>query len=141
MKKADYSKTVAAIRETGQLYSAKIKARAEELGIRNAYRQLLSALAVKDGDTQLSLVERTGLKAPTVSITLRKMEKEGLVRRETDENDLRKTHVYLTEKGRDANKTLENKIASVQKEIFASLSDEEYEVFCGALEKINKALE
>ena len=49
--------------------------------------------------TQLELVNLTQLKAPTISITLRNMEREGIVRREKNDVDRRETHVYITEKG------------------------------------------
>ena len=97
-KKGEYAAGL--IKEISNLYALRIRIEAENLGIKNAYRTLLSQLYLKDGGTQLSLAEKTGMKAPTISITLRKMEKDGLVDRVVDEKDLRKTHVYLTEKGR-----------------------------------------
>ena len=127
---------MALIKEITEVYSARVKAKAENLGIKNAYRPLLTALAIKDGDTQLSLVGRTGLKAPTVSIILRKMEREGLVNRQTDENDLRKTHVFLTEKGKEANGMLLAGIDEAEHEMFAALSDEEYAAFFEMLKRI-----
>ena len=103
--KHDVKSTAAeVIREIGELYIVKIKKETEAIGVKNTYRPLLSALYNEDGGTQLSLAQRTGIKAPTVSITLRKMEKEGIVDRVVDESDLRKTHVYLTEKGNDTDK-------------------------------------
>ena len=53
-----------------------------------------------DGVSQLELARATHLKAPTVSVTLKGMEADGLVVRKVDENDARVIHVYLTEKGR-----------------------------------------
>ena len=72
----------------------------EQLGVQNGYRQLLFHLSRMDGVSQLELARATHLKAPTVSVTLKGMEADGLVVRRGDENDARVIHVYLTEKGR-----------------------------------------
>ncbi len=67
----------------------------------NTARLVLTHLAVKDNVNQLELVRLTRLKAPTVSVLLRRMEEEGYVRRVPDETDHRAVRVVLTEKGRE----------------------------------------
>ena len=62
---------------------------------------ILSYLAIGDDITQLDLVNATHLKAPTVSIILKKMEEEGIVHREADKHDLRAMRVFLTDYGRE----------------------------------------
>jgi|GEM_PF-121917 len=64
-------------------------------------KERVKPLMEQDGMTQLELVNLTQLKAPTISITLRNMEREGIVRREKNDVDRRETHVYITEKGRE----------------------------------------
>ena len=136
------SKTTAAevIREIGDLYIVKIKKETEAIGIKNAYRPLLSALYSEDGGTQLSLAQRTGIKAPTVSITLRKMEKEGIVDRVVDESDLRKTHVYLTEKGKKLTLDMNKCIAGINAIFTAEMNKEQKEFFLSSLDRIKESL-
>ena len=64
--------------------------------------------------TQLDLVKRTHLKAPTVSVTLRKMEAAGLVTRETDQTDQRQTRVKITESGKRMDKLLKQNIKKTE---------------------------
>ena len=64
-------------------------------------RLVLSHLAVRDNINQLELVRLTRLKAPTVSVLLRRMEREGYVCRAEDTQDRRAVRVSLTEKGRE----------------------------------------
>jgi DNA-binding MarR family transcriptional regulator len=59
---------------------------------------LLSALWSEDGITQAELVERLGIRSPTVSKALTRLERVGYVRREIDAN--RSRRVYLTPTGR-----------------------------------------
>ena len=134
MKKTNGATAADLINEIARLYKLRVRIEAENLGVKNAYRALLSTLYIKDGGTQLSLAEKTGMKAPTISITLRKMEKEGLVDRIVDESDLRKTHVYLTEKGKKTTEKLNEGIETVNKLLIGSLKGEDAAAFLKALE-------
>ena len=73
MKKNNGAYAAELISDIARLYKLRVRIEAENLGIKNAYRALLSTLYVKDGGTQLSLAEKTSMKAPTISITLRKL--------------------------------------------------------------------
>jgi DNA-binding MarR family transcriptional regulator len=59
---------------------------------------LLSALWGEDGITQAELVDRLGIRSPTVSKALSRLERVGYVRREIDAN--RSRRVFLTPAGR-----------------------------------------
>jgi DNA-binding MarR family transcriptional regulator len=59
---------------------------------------LLSALWGEDGITQAELVARLGIRSPTVSKALSRLERAGYVRREIDEK--RSRRVFLTRAGR-----------------------------------------
>lgn len=64
-------------------------------------RLVLSHLALGDGISQRYLVERTHLRAPTVSVILRKMEEEGMVEIVPAPEDKREKRVHITEYGRE----------------------------------------
>ena len=66
----------------------------------HAARILVAHLAVLGNASQLTLAEKTRFSTPTVSILLRKMEKEGYVKRTPDKKDRRVMLVSLTEKGK-----------------------------------------
>lgn len=135
-----YGEIISELSNLSKGYSEKLKKELEKEGLKILYCRLLSALAEEDGGTQLSLVERTDIKAPTVSIMLRKMEKLGLVARKVDDYDLRKTHVMLTEKGRTADALAKNTVNRLQKDVFGSVSEEDLEVFCNVLKTVSDGL-
>ncbi len=135
-----YSEIILSLSLLSKNYNDKLKKELKKVGIKVAYCKLLSALAAEDGGTQLSLVERTGLKAPTVSIVLRKMEKDGFVTRKSDEIDLRRTHVFLTDKGKNANKLAIDVVSGLQKKMFSSVSGDEMKTFIGVIQKIEKEI-
>ena len=126
------------IEEISKFTCSAVSQESDSLGVAIGYRSILFFLGQNDGVTQLELSRLTGLKPPTVSVSLQKMENEGLVSRENDKDDLRKTIVTLTEKGRD----ICDKIAIVyddcNKVITTALSPEELETLKAILVKISK---
>lgn len=94
-------------------------------GMKASYRHLLRPLAVKDGVTQLDLVKISHLKAPTVSTTLRNMEAEGLVTRETDKDDARATRVFITEKGRKIDEKMRESASKAVSLMLGDISETE----------------
>ncbi len=91
-------------------------------------RLLMRELGREEGVSQLHLVAATHLKPPTVSVTLRRMEEEDLVRRENDPMDLRFTRVYLTEKGKMHNKCVIERLHELDGELMNGFDEEETEL-------------
>ena len=101
---------------------------------------ILIELSKRDGRTQLDLAEAAHLKAPTVSVSLQKLEREGYVSRRPDEYDLRATRVYLTEKGRELDERNKRIIREQEDRITSCLSDEESETLVRILMKLKENL-
>lgn len=91
---------ITAVNEASYLYGEFIREELERIGMKLSYRHIMNPLMTHDSLTQLELVKITGLKAPTISISLRNMERDGIVRREKNITDRRETHVYITDKGK-----------------------------------------
>ncbi|MGA1803695.1 MarR family winged helix-turn-helix transcriptional regulator [Rhizobium sp. HT1-10] len=72
---------------------------------------VILALAEEDGLPAGGLANKLGVKAPTITRTIGRMEAQGFVERRTDAEDARLTKVYLTETGRN---TVERINASIQ---------------------------
>jgi len=89
------------IHDAAKLYHERMRRHSEHDGLPSSYRMLIFHLArMEPGVTQLDLVKVTHLKPPTVSVTLQKMERDGIVVRKDNQHDLRETLVYLTGKGK-----------------------------------------
>lgn len=78
-----------------------------------------------DGESQLELVKRTHLKPPTISVTVKRMEEEGLCRREQDPMDLRVMRVFLTEKGHLHNREVRARLQALDRTLMEGFSPEE----------------
>lgn len=101
------------------------KARNDEISLTNSGRHIMRLLSRHEGVTQLELANAANIKAPTVSVTLQKMEAEGMVYREADENDLRQTRVYLTPKGKAFNEKIKNSIDALDVKALEGFTEEE----------------
>lgn len=103
-------------------------------------RLVLSVLAIEDGINQRELVARTHLRAPSVSVIIKKMVAEGMVELRTDENDMRSTRVYLTEHGREVDAESINKIKAMDARGLEGIGEEEQAALMALLCRIRDNL-
>ena len=103
-------------------------------------RLVLSLLAIEDGLSQRSLAERTHLRAPTVSLIIKKMIDEGYVTLKGDEADMRVNRIYLTELGRITDKKTIEQIKETDAIALRNVSDEEWQTLMLLLGKIRSNL-
>ena len=124
------------IYEISKLFHDKMRKSSEDLGLQTGYRQILRFLAHEDGVTQIDIARDCHFAAPTISVTLKKMEKEGLIRRRTDKNDTRCSRVFITEKGKILEKKHFEKVVECENALSRGLSEEEEETLCRLLVKL-----
>ena len=134
------NKFVESLNEVSYLYGELVCRDMDKIGMRYSYRHILKPLMENKTLTQLELVNLTGQKAPTVSITLRNMENEGIVRREKNSNDRRETHVCITEKGKKMYKKVLSSLAKADKTILNGVSESELEALMATLDKLKSNL-
>ncbi|MBR7185093.1 MAG: MarR family transcriptional regulator [Clostridia bacterium] len=108
----------------------------EPLQTQNSCRLILRSLARMEGCTQLDLVKATHLKPPTVSVTLKKLEDNGFVRREADVRDMRAIRVYLTEKGRDLHQSTIARLRENDAILLDGITPEEQKVLLDILTRM-----
>lgn len=73
-----------------------------EAGLYAGQDGVMRALAEEEGLTPGALAQRLGVKAPTMTRTIGRMEAQGFLVRRTDGADQRLTKVYLTDAGRNS---------------------------------------
>lgn len=90
---------------------------------------ILFLLRCKGEDSVLSqkeIADLTGVAPPTVAVSVRRMEKAGLLTKLSDERDLRRNRIALTERGRLLADEFEKASREVSGILFAGFSDEEF---------------
>lgn len=128
------------INDISKMFGMAVKRESERVGISHGYRKMLMCLSHEDGITQLQIVKRTHLTAPTVSVALSKMEAEGLVIRRADEKDLRQMRVFITDKGREMDNFIRHKFEETEEIMLRGVSQQEQEQLLSVLRKILKNL-
>ena len=85
----------------------------KDFGVSPGQVPVLMCLWEQDGLTQRELYERVNIEQATMSNTLKRMERDGLVRRKPDPNDRRAARILLTAKA----KKLEAKVSDAIKDV------------------------
>lgn len=112
---------------THHLHFRRAISRFSAYGLGEGQPKLIRHLGMEDGLSQAELGRRCHLEPATVTVTLTRMEKAGLVERRPDPEDMRVTRVWLTETGREMHRELERLHLELEAECFAGFSDEERE--------------
>lgn len=128
------------INDISKIFRDQMRKESDRAGFLHAYRPILFQLKCKNGLTQAELAENTMLKAPTISLTLQKMEYAGLITRIQDSVDLRITHVYITEEGLKACDKLHQLAVDFEKRILSHLSNDDLEKGNEIINKILNAI-
>lgn len=127
--------------DAARLLDDRVAQKTRNFHLQSGARRVLACLAVRDGVSQLDLIRQTHLKAPTISLIVQKMERDGLITRKTDDLDMRLTRVYLTDEGASVNMAIHAEIRDVEEEAMADFSDEEKALFRSFVKRIYMKLD
>lgn len=108
----------------------------QKYGVTVAQWAVLVVLWETDGLTQKELSERVAVETPTLSRTIDRMERDGLVTRERSATDRRQVHVRLTAYGAGLWRELVPEAEANQERALRGISDEEEEVLRGLLKRV-----
>lgn len=99
------------------------------------------ALAETDGLTAGQLALRLGVKAPTMTRTIGRMEAQGFLERRADRDDARLTKVFLTETGRDCVAEISRSVARCDELALRGFSDKEMRTLIKLLKSVDANLQ
>lgn len=97
---------------------------------------MLILIQKSEGINQNEIARKLSVRAATVAIMLRRMEKAGLIQRRQDEKDKRIQHVFLTEKGRKICELLKEQAERIEKMATEGLSENEKEELARLLDHV-----
>jgi len=113
----------------------------DELGLYRGQTPVLRALWSQDGLTQTELTERLDRSPSTITKTVQRMEKVGLVRRGPDDRDERVSRVYLTDAGRGLQPAVEEMWRNFDRQLFAGFTAQELALFHDLLTRLCRNVE
>jgi DNA-binding MarR family transcriptional regulator len=124
------------VNHAARLLEQELRRRIEALGVVPGQFAALLALYESDGVTQAELGGRVQIEQSTMTKTLVRMERDGLVSREPDPHDRRRTVVRLTDHARALEPRLADAARSANDLATSGLEPHEVEVLMTALEKV-----
>lgn len=110
----------------------------EQIGVGPGQVPILSQLSYHGELTQRELAEHTHVTAATISGTLKRMEKAGIVYRTDDNRDARVSIVRLTDKGKVVAEKARQQFIAADKEMLKGFTDAECEMLVDCLERMRE---
>lgn len=115
-----------------------------KLGIGTSQANILRFLLVETGKRpiyQVDIEKEFGLRPPTVTETLKTLEKKDLIQRKPDESDGRKKKIIVTEKTLSMNDGVKWQVEKSEEVLLQGITKEEQQQFTNIAEKMLKNLE
>lgn len=121
------------VNHLARLLEHRMRERIAPLGVVPGQFAQLLALYETDGLTQAELCARVQIEQPTMANTLTRMERDGLITREPDPDDRRRSRVRLTPHARQIEPELIAAARTINARATRGLSDEERDAFLESL--------
>ncbi len=119
------NETVRELKQVMKLYRGRIDAITRKNGLFWGQPPILYEISEREGCTQVELAESLGVSAPSIAASTKRLEKSGLIRKETDDSNLRRNKIYLTDCGREALRSTKTDIDSLNRAIFERITAED----------------
>ena len=111
-----------------------------EHGLYAGQDAVLLKLAEEDGLPPGILAQRLGVRPPTITKTITRLQNQGFVVKKASETDQRQSHVYLTPQGIEAIRIIEKSIKKTEKDMLKGLDKKERKAFLKMLVRIENNL-
>lgn len=115
--------------ELAHIYFLKVYNQLEEFGLHPGQVPVMKAIYHREGMSQRELADWLHIKPPTVAVSIKRMEKNGLVERRPDEKDQRVTRIYLTDYGREINGKIKHVLEENETALIAGFEEGEIYLF------------
>ena len=102
---------------------------------------VLLNLHLEIGTAATRIAPLMGMESRSLSRMLKSMEKQGLIRKEKDENDKRSVLIFLTEKGKEKREIARLTVRAFNEELIELISQDELKIFFSVMNKINNKIE
>ena len=110
----------------------------EKYGVQKTFGPLLFRLSSAEGITQNELAGAMQVSPPSICVNIKKMESEGLLVRNSDEDDMRLIRLYLTDEGREVAEKSGREVALADDKLVKTLTSDEKQELKRILIKILK---
>jgi len=136
MAKPDRSATMNRLQSAARLSRTALAARLLDHGFYAGQDQIMLALSQADGQTPGQLASKLGVRPPTITKTINRLQAQGVLDKRASEEDARQAHIFLTERGRDAIRAIEKSVRKTEKQAFKGFDKKEQKALSKFLSRI-----
>tara|TARA_B100001094_G_C17602216_1_gene517143 strand:+ start:75 stop:512 length:438 start_codon:yes stop_codon:yes gene_type:complete len=119
-----------------RLFDRMLEIELSEFNVSPGQYPALVMLFEKDGLTQAELCRRIHVEQPTMANTLKRMERDGLIRREPDSTDKRQSRIFLSELAKEVKIRLIEKARKVPEIAMYGLENDEKDKIFNLMSKL-----
>lgn len=123
-------------RRTDNVFKRRIEWMLKDTGVYRSQHRLLMHLNCQPNCSQVEIAEHLEVSPAAVAVSIKKLEKGGYIRRETDESDNRIHQVTITAKGKQVIQKSEVMFWKIERQMFRDFSEEEIQQMNDFLERI-----
>ena len=120
------------LKNLNQIYMTKLEKKLKKHGVTLAYSQILIEIYRSRNIKQSELIKKLNISQPTLSITIKRMIRDGFIVKQVDPNDNRSVNVYLSPKSL----SLEDFIVGTYHNFFTDISKSLSEIEMNTLNAI-----
>lgn len=128
------------LQSVARLARTDLAARLLEHGFYAGQDQIMLALSVEEGLTPTQLAARLGVKPPTITKTINRLQAQGFLTKTGSETDARIAHIALTEAGRVAIRAIEKSVKRTEKTLLKGLDKKERKALLKLLSRVEANL-
>lgn len=140
MAKTNKATTMNRLRSAARLSHTALAARLLAHGFYAGQDQIMLALDRQDGQTPGQLAVRLGVRPPTVTKTINRLQTQGYVDKRASDTDARQAHIFLTEEGRAAIRAIEKAVKKTEKQALKDFDKKEQKTLAKLLARIEANL-
>jgi DNA-binding MarR family transcriptional regulator len=140
MVKADKGATMSRLHSAARLSRTALAARLLNHGFYAGQDQIMLALDHEDGQTPGQLAARLGVRPPTITKTINRLQVQGFLDKRASEIDARQANIFLTNTGREAIRAIEKSVRKTEKQALKGLDKKEQKALAKLLARIEANL-
>jgi DNA-binding MarR family transcriptional regulator len=140
MAKGDRGATLNRLQSAARLTRTALAQRLLSHGFYAGQDQIMLALSREDGQTPGQLALRLGVRPPTITKTINRLQGQGFLGKLASDQDARQAHVFLTDSGRDAIKAIEKSLRKTEKLALKGFEKKEQKVLAKLLARVEANL-
>ena len=125
MAKTGKGAVSARLQSVARLARTDLAARLLEHGFYAGQDQIMLTLSAEEGLTPTQLAARLGVKPPTITKTINRLQAQGFLCKTGSETDARIAHIRLTDTGSEAIKAIEKSVKRTEKTLLKGLDKKE----------------